>query len=297
MGTTLTSTRTPRMTYRMGRRDGVGSFSDKVTLRAVRGAQQMSWGLFYEFTWEHAPLTVTKVLWKATYFWRFGRKKQVRIPLERSDLRGFPLPTAGHQFADGFARRLPMMQDCVHLSGDGHFHLMNTCQFDRSVCGENSLRHHAVHARNDVRQFTTTAEFNTNTAIAGQSSRAGQHQISQAGQSSHGFWLPAAGYHQARHLRQAAGDERRNRVMAQSQPVANSGSDRDGILQRASQFHADHVVVGINPKLRIAELILHGFGQPIVRRSDGDGGRISPRHLCSKRRSAQRPHPRTKSLR
>jgi hypothetical protein len=82
------------MTYRMGRRDGVGSFSDKVTLRAVRGARQMSWGFFYKFTWEDARLTVTKVPSDGMYFRRIGMKK----------LRGFPLSTSRHQFVDGLSR-------------------------------------------------------------------------------------------------------------------------------------------------------------------------------------------------
>ena len=62
----------------MGRRDGVGSFSDKVTLRAVRGARQKSWGFFYKFTWELTLPTVTKVPWKNMYFGRFGMKKRLR---------------------------------------------------------------------------------------------------------------------------------------------------------------------------------------------------------------------------
>jgi hypothetical protein len=61
----------------MGRRDGVGSFSDKVTLRAVRGARQMFWGFFYKFTWEGAGLTVTKVSSEGMYFRQFGMRKRV----------------------------------------------------------------------------------------------------------------------------------------------------------------------------------------------------------------------------
>jgi len=66
------------MTYRMGRRDGVGSFSDKVTLRVVRGAREISWGFFYEFTWNTLPVAVTKVPWKGSYFRGFGMKKPDR---------------------------------------------------------------------------------------------------------------------------------------------------------------------------------------------------------------------------
>ena len=39
MGTTLISTSTLRMTYRMGRRDGVGNFSDKWPLHAAFSTQ------------------------------------------------------------------------------------------------------------------------------------------------------------------------------------------------------------------------------------------------------------------
>src|SRR5580698_154625 len=254
----------------------------------------MSWGFFYEFTWERASLTVTKVPWRGMILRWFGMKKGRRPPCSVINLCRFPLATSCHQFVDGFSRRLSAIQNCVHLSGDWHLHLAESCQLNSRARGKNTLGHHTVHACNDVGQFTTPTELYTDAAITRQSSGAGQYQVTQPGESGHGLRLAAAGHNQAGHFRQAAGDQRRNRIMAQTQAVTNPSRDRDGILQRPSEFHANDVAVGVNPKLWVAEALLHRFRQTIVRRCDGDGRRVSPRHFLRKRGSTERAYTRSK---
>lgn len=110
----------------MGRRDGVGSFSDKVTLRAVRGARQMSWGFLLQVYLGRRGAHRYESIVGGHVFQAIWHEKTGRDHLEPRKLRGFPFPSPCHEFVNGFSRRLPMMQNSVHLSGNWHLHLMDT---------------------------------------------------------------------------------------------------------------------------------------------------------------------------
>jgi hypothetical protein len=76
------------------------------------------------------------------------------------------LAATRHQFLDGFARRLSLVQDGVHLLGDGHFHASAMSEAHGGCGGEDSFGDHAVHAGDDVGQFLSAAEFDSHAAIA-----------------------------------------------------------------------------------------------------------------------------------
>jgi hypothetical protein len=97
------------------------------------------------------------------WVWQGNAGQELRVCAES---HGFPLATSGHQFVDGFSRRLSAIQDGVHLSGNRHFHMVDTRQFDRGMGGKNALGDHAMHACNDVGQFTSASEFHSDAAIA-----------------------------------------------------------------------------------------------------------------------------------
>src|SRR5579859_5974678 len=72
---------------------------------------------------------------------------------------GFALAAASHQLLNSFARGFSLMQDGVHLLGDGHFYAARASQADGCRCSENSFSDHAVHAGDDVGEFFPATEF------------------------------------------------------------------------------------------------------------------------------------------
>ncbi len=71
-------------------------------------------------------------------------------------------------------------------------------------------------------------------------------------------WPPAA-QRQPRDFREAARDERRQRVVAEAEPFDDAGRDGDDVLQRAADLDADDVRRPVEPEERTAEFRLHEF--------------------------------------
>src|ERR1700722_3095652 len=100
-----------------------------------------------------------------------------------------------------------MVQDGVHLFGDGHFDVASVGQANGGGGSKNAFGDHAVHGGDDVGELASTAEFDADAAISGQAAGAGEHEVAKAGQAGHGFGASSTGDDQAGHLRQAARDE------------------------------------------------------------------------------------------
>ena len=66
---------------------------------------------------------------------------------------------------------------------------------------------------------------------------------------------------QARHLRQAARDQRRQRIRAKAQPLASACGNGHDIFHRAGELHAEHVVVGVQAKSRSGKFFLKISGR------------------------------------
>ena len=119
----------------------------------------------------------------------------------------FAFAAAGHQFLDGFAGGFALVQDGVHLLGDGHLDAARLRQADGGGGGEDSFGDHAVHAGDDLRELFAAAEFDAYAAISRQASGAGEDEVAEAGESGHGFGAAAAGDDEAGHFGKAAGDQ------------------------------------------------------------------------------------------
>ncbi len=79
---------------------------------------------------------------------------------------------------------------------------------------------------------------------------------------------PAQGDGQPRHLHQPAGNQRRNRIVAQTEPGAGSRSNRNHVLHRPAQLGARKVVVRIESQRPPGEIRLHLGGCLAIARSD-----------------------------
>src|SRR5271165_541917 len=121
-------------------------------------------------------IVITKVPVKSGFWRGVGRNKsaqpqrtqritEIRVKSGLS-ARDFALSTARHQLLNRFSGRFPIVQDGVHLLGDGHFHPPGLCQSDGRIGGEDSLGDHAMHSGDDLGQFLAAAEFDAYAAIA-----------------------------------------------------------------------------------------------------------------------------------
>src|SRR6266498_3192965 len=124
---------------------------------------------------------------------------------------------------DGFFWALSIVQDGVHLLGDGHFYAASLGEAYRGCCREDSFGDHAVHSSDDVRQFLAAAKFDSHAAIAREASGAGEDEIAESGETRHGVGAASAGDDQASHLREAASNECGDGVVSQPQTITDSG--------------------------------------------------------------------------
>src|ERR1700694_2794284 len=138
---------------------------------------------------------------------RRSRRKLLRLSNKWSGyLTGLAFTGAGHQFLDGFPGRFAVVQDGVHLFGDGHFDIAGLGQANGGGGGEDSFGDHAVHGVDDSGQLSSATEFDSDAAVSGQATGAREHQVAEAGQTGHGFGASSAGPYQPSHLRPAPRD-------------------------------------------------------------------------------------------
>ena len=129
-------------------------------------------------------------------------------------------------------------------------------------------------------------------AVPAQARKAGHGQIAQPAQARKSFRAGAAGHPQPPDFRHGPGDQRRLGVVAEAKSVPHPGRDRHHVLQRAPQFHSQHVAARINPESRTMKKKLNSFGDLRVRMRRHNRSGNSLRHLQRKTRPRQRPRRR-----
>ena len=145
----------------------------------------------------------------------------------------------------------------------GRRHRVAPRQRQRRDDGARALGDHARLAL-DRRGGAALRERHAELSIAGQASRAGEHEIAEPGQPGHGPRDRAQSDRQTRHLGEPARHERGARVLAEPEAVGDSGRDGHDVLQRAADLDADHVAVGVEPELAGAEPPLERGRQGVV---------------------------------
>src|ERR1700757_1533269 len=84
---------------------------------------------------------------------------------------------SGHEFTNGFFGALVVVEDRVHLFGDGHFDGVACSQAQGGGGAANSFGYFAVEAGDDVRQLAAAAEFNSDGAVARKGTSAGENEV------------------------------------------------------------------------------------------------------------------------
>ena len=90
---------------------------------------------------------------------------------------------------------------------------------------------------------------------------AGQHEIAETAQARERLPPAARRAGQPRHLGQAARDQRRQRVVSETETFDHAGGNRDDVLQRPADLDADDVGAAVEPEVRAAKLRLHELGR------------------------------------
>ena len=159
---------------------------------------------------------------------------------------------APHQFRHGLRRPHAAVEQRHHAVGDRHL--------DAQVPRALHHRARAVHAFGHVaqridrlRQRLALGQQQADLAVAREIAGGGEHQVAQAREAHEGVGPRAEGHAQARHLGQAAGDQRGARVEPERQAVGQAGRDGQHVLDRAADLDADDVVVGIDAQGRAVE--------------------------------------------
>ena len=144
--------------------------------------------------------------------------------------RSFAFCATSHQVVNSVARRFAVVQNEVHLGGNGHFNAAYARQFDRCVRAENAFGDHAVHGSDDVGKLASAPQFHSYAPVARQAAGAGKDKVADSGKSSHRFLTPPAGDDKARYLGQTAGDQGCDGVMPEPQAIANPGRDGNNVF-------------------------------------------------------------------
>src|SRR5215469_376023 len=168
---------------------------------------------------------------------------------------GFGFEAAFHQFAEGDFWRTAIVQNGEHLFSDGHF---DACFVSEGACGGGSsysFRDHA-HGGEDVIELSAAREFDADETVAAQIAGASQNQIAHSGETGESVAVGAQGGPEARYFGEAARDESSDGVMAQSETLGDSGGDGDNVFQRAAEFRADYVFIGVQAQRWAGKLAL-----------------------------------------
>jgi len=149
-----------------------------------------------------------------------------------------------------------------------------------------ALRDHARLAL-DRRGTLALGQRHAELAVARETACAGQDEVAHTCEARQRAGDGAESDRQARHLRQAARDERGTRVLAEAEPVGDAGGDRHDVLQGTAELDPGDVPVRVETELTRAQTALKEGGQRVVARCDDGGGRTPQGHLAREGRARQ----------
>ena len=86
-----------------------------------------------------------------------------------------------------------MVQDCIHLRGDGHLDGARPREFNGGMSGENAFRHHAMHGGDDLWELAPPAQLDSYAPVARKAAGAGEDQVAQTSESGHRILAASAG--------------------------------------------------------------------------------------------------------
>src|SRR5271166_1219690 len=157
---------------------------------------------------------------------------------------------------------------------------------EESGSSANALGDHG-HALQDFIEGASFPKLKSNRAIPAERTGAGEDQISQACEPAKGFRPGAKLDGKAGHLSQSPGDQRRECVGPETKSLAGSRGNGHHVFHGAGKFHAEHVVVGVQPEGRACEFFLEESRKRVIKRGENHGSRLAARGFEGKRRAGK----------
>ena len=133
----------------------------------------------------------------------------------------------------------------VHHLADGHLHAAVRGELEHGGQGVEALDHGADPGDGLVHGHAL-AEHPAAAQVAAVEAARRDHEVAGAGQPEEGLLVAAERGAQAAHLRQAARDERRGRVVAEAQAARDAAREGDDVLDGAAELDALDVRAGVD---------------------------------------------------
>src|SRR5438552_407786 len=112
----------------------------------------------------------------------------------------------------------------------------------------------------------TLADSHAELSIPAEGAVRGKHKVAQACETWKCFSLAPTSDDQARDFCQPSGDQSRNGIRSQPQPVDDSGSNGNDVLNSSCNFHADQIGIRVKTESRGREFLLKKNSQLLIRR-------------------------------
>src|SRR5436190_13095535 len=171
-----------------------------------------------------------------------------------SDSPIFGLGFAGGEVGDGAARFLGLVKHGVDFVDDGGFDIKLAGELPGGL-GSGIAFGRGPGGGDGVELFAAADAF-AEGAVAAQFRIAGASEIAEAAEARESFGSSADSDAEAANFDDAAGDEGGFGVVTEAEAVTRAGGDGDDVLERAAEFDAERIGVGVNAKPRSMEDLL-----------------------------------------
>ena len=155
--------------------------------------------------------------------------------------------------------------------------------------GVDTLGDHG-HAAENVGQAFAATETLADAPIAAMRTDARGNEVAQSCESRESLRDGTVSNAEASHLHKAAGYQGRAGIIAETQTVADAGSEANDILQRAAKFHTDEIRIGVNSKSIRVEAALDELGQFEIGTGYDHGSRLAAGHFLGVARATEDGH-------
>jgi hypothetical protein len=182
------------------------------------------------------------------------------------------LAGAEHEVLDGFSWVFALVEDQLHLLGDGHLDAAAAGEAEGGTGGEDAFSDFAAETFQNFRELAALAQRLADGAVAAERAGAGEDQVADTGETGESFTAASAGDGEPGDLRNAAGDEGGGGVVAEADSGGDAGGDGDDVLERAAQLDTDDIRGRVEAEGFRGELLLDAGGDVAVAKGDGYGG-------------------------
>ena len=180
------------------------------------------------------------------------------------------------------------MQDGIDRLRDRHFDAEVPGQLGDFTGGTYPFGHVTQFFQN-LRQRLASRQRQTDASVARKVAGTGQDQVAHASQAHEGITLAAEHFTQAGNFGKATGNQCRAGVEPKPQAIGNAGGDSQHVLDRAADFDAGKVIVGINAQARRVQRQCGFVGKVVIIGGERDGSRQAAGYFFGKTGAGKHP--------